>query len=555
MTDKLRRLLARKSLDSSAVPLDPVILRVTGSLITMKVKALSRSSASTSRSSIHDLRKTHKNLNPESHPQARAREYTRAVTAAKLDRMFAKPLLGELKGGHIDAISSLAVCRNNLCPVVSGAIDGTLRIWDLQTRTMVVNLEAHSRCVSGVTFGNGIDGVFYSCGEDGAIKAWSVFPRNQYISASSHGGDDSDDSGSSSSSGDDGGFAKKPSAKRPYKSMIRGSGQEEDVSPHGPMNIYRLPTTRNNSHASAFHSIDHHWSDSKFVTASSDAAVHLWDPSRTNPISSFSNLWGSDDTVTTVRWNPAERDLIAHCSNDRGIGLHDIRTASALQKTIMSMKSNSLEWNPMEPYVFLVGNEDHNSYTFDMRKLNRPTGIYKGHVGAVMSVSWSRTGTEFVTGSYDKTVRIFSVRKEGGTAAHGSNSTGVARDIYHTKRMQRVFCVGYTLDHKYILSGSDDTNIRLWKARSSEKIGQLSSREETSLQYRNALVSKYEHLPEVRRISKTRRLPKFVKTQTQAAIVQKEKRRRKETNVVKHSKPGTKKYTDEKSKAIVKTVD
>eukprot|EP00985_Skeletonema_marinoi_P030963 scaffold35064_cov71-Skeletonema_marinoi.AAC.1 len=66
----------------------------------MKVKALARPQSTTSRSSLHDLRPTHKNLNPQSHPQARAREYTRAVTAAKLDRMFASPFVGELKGGH-----------------------------------------------------------------------------------------------------------------------------------------------------------------------------------------------------------------------------------------------------------------------------------------------------------------------------------------------------------------------------------------------------------------------------------------------------------------------
>jgi len=320
--------------------------------------------------------------------------------------------------------------------------------------------------------------------------------------------------------------------------------------------VYRLPSSRNSSFASAFHSIDHHWSESQFATASSDAAVHLWDPERSTPITSFDNLWGSDDTVTTVRYNPAERDLIAHCSSDRGIGLHDTRTASALQKTIMAMKSNCLEWNPMEPYVFVVGNEDYNAYTFDMRKLSRPTTIFKGHVGAVMSVGWSPTGTEFVTGSYDKTIRIFSTRKEGGTASHGGyGSNGTARDIYHTKRMQRIFCVGYTLDHKYILSGSDDTNIRMWKARSSEKIGQLSAREESSLQYRQALVQKYSHLPEVKRIHKARRVPKFIKKETEQAMVQKEKRRRKETNVIKHSKPGTQKYTDEKGKVVVKTVD
>lgn len=516
----------------------------------MKVKALSRSQSSTTRSTLHDLRPTHKNLNPEAHPQSRAREYTRAVTAAKLDRMFAQPFLGELKGGHVDAVTCIATSRTNLCPAVTGCIDGTVRIWDLTNRKLVANLEAHSRSVSGLVFGHD-GGRVYSCGEDGVVKAWSIFPSSGATSEKTED-DDNDDNDD-----DDDGYGEKPKAIRKQPSNTKTRDGSDANASFGPHNIYRLSPSRNDRHSSnAFHSIDHHWSESKFATASSDSAVHIWDAERSTPIATFNNLWGSDDTVTTVRFNPSERDLIAHCSNDRGIGLHDTRASSALQKTIMSMKCNCLEWNPMEPYMFVVGNEDHNAYTFDMRKLHRPTGIYKGHVGAVMSVSWSPTGTEFVTGSYDKTIRIFSVRKEGGTSGHSAaNSTGVARDVYHTKRMQRVFCVGYTQDHKYILSGSDDTNIRLWKARSSEKIGQLSAREEQSLQYRNALVQKYVHLPEVKRISKSRRVPKFVKKETAQAMVQKEKRMRKEANVINHSKPGTKKFTDEKAKSIIKTVD
>ena len=441
----------------------------------------------------------------------------------------------------MDGVNVIAICRTNLLPMISGGVDGTVRIWDLQSRSMVKNLEAHTRCVSGVVFGQ--DGMFYSCGEEGLIKAWSCVPRKN--------GDDEEES----SEEDVEGYVPKPSGKTGNWKRSSDDNHDEE-SPYGPLNTYRLPSTRSSHNSVAFHSIDHHWTISQFATASSDSAVHLWDPNRFSPISSFTNLWGSDDTVTTVRYNPAESNLLAHCSNDRGIGLHDTRMGSALAKTILSMKSNCLEWNPMEPYMFVVGNEDYNAYTFDMRKLKRPTGIYKGHVGAVMSVSWSPTGTEFVTGSYDKTLRIFNVRKEGGTASHiGSSSTGTARDVYHTKRMQRVFSTAYTSDHKFIVSGSDDTNLRLWKARSSEKIGQLSSREEASLQYRSALVQKYAHLPEVKRIAKSRRVPKFVKKQTAEAVVQKEKKRRKEGNVVKHSKPGTKSYSDERGKVVVKTVD
>lgn len=35
--------------------------------------------------------------------------------------------------------------------------------------------------------------------------------------------------------------------------------------------------------------------------------------------------------------------------------------------------------------------------------------IHKGHIGAVLSIDFSPTGKEFVSGSFDKTIRIFDV--------------------------------------------------------------------------------------------------------------------------------------------------
>lgn len=37
--------------------------------------------------------------------------------------------------------------------------------------------------------------------------------------------------------------------------------------------------------------------------------------------------------------------------------------------------------------------------------------------------------------------------------------------------MQHVISVRWSADNKYVLSGSDEMNIRLWKANASEKLG------------------------------------------------------------------------------------
>lgn len=79
----------------------------------------------------------------------------------------------------------------------------------------------------------------------------------------------------------------------------------------------------------------------------------------------------------------------------------------------------------MEAFNFAAASEDHNVYIYDMRKMTRALNVLKDHVSAVMDVDFSPTGEELVTGSYDRSIRIFKTRE------------GHARDIYHTKRMQR----------------------------------------------------------------------------------------------------------------------
>lgn len=45
----------------------------------------------------------------------------------------------------------------------------------------------------------------------------------------------------------------------------------------------------------------------------------------------------------------------------------------------------------------------------------------------------------------------------------------------------------FTADARFILSGSDDGNVRIWKARASDKLGIITARERAAMEYRDTL--------------------------------------------------------------------
>ncbi|ETW03219.1 hypothetical protein H310_05623 [Aphanomyces invadans] len=468
----------------------------------MKVKTISRVEQTFTQELATDRTKIHRNFDPKLHPFERPREYTRALNAVKLDKLFAKPFVGALDG-HCDSVSCFATSNKSLVQFVSGACDGEIRLWDLPRRKCVWSVYGHGGFVRGLTVAP--DGnTFFSCSEDKSIKQWRMAIAN------------------------------------------------EDDSPE-PVQTFHGKES--------FMGIDHHWSNTTFATCSS--VVQVWDHNRSDPIHHYS--WGAD-SITSVKFNPAEASLLASTGSDRAVSLYDTRLAQSMRKIVMEMRNNALAWNPMEPYHFTVANEDHNLYTFDMRNLDRAVMIHKDHVSAVMDVAYSPTGKEFVSGSYDRSIRIFNVR------------SAKSREVYHTKRMQRwvhkiagwmhrgdlmgglflncrIFAVKFSADAKFVLSGSDDTNIRIWKAQASRTLGKLNPRERKKLEYNDALKKRYQHLTEVKRIAKHRHVPKAIKKAAAAKQEGKERETKKLANVRKHSKPGKVPLVDIRKKSVIRQVE
>ncbi|KAN0035735.1 hypothetical protein ACTA71_005023 [Dictyostelium dimigraforme] len=68
----------------------------------------------------------------------------------------------------------------------------------------------------------------------------------------------------------------------------------------------------------------------------------------------------------------------------------------------------------------------------------------------------------------------------------------------------------FTTDSRFILSGSDDMNIRVWKANSSAPLGILSNREKEKLEYQDKIKEKFKEIPELKTIATHGRVPQFV---------------------------------------------
>ncbi|XP_078433429.1 WD repeat and SOF domain-containing protein 1 [Wolffia australiana] len=452
----------------------------------MKVRMISRSTEDFTRERSGDILKVFRNYDPALRPMAKAVEYQRAINAAKLDKIFARPFIGAMDG-HADGVSCMAKNPNNLKAIFSGSMDGDIRLWDMATRRTVSQFPGHKGAVRGLTVSS--DGnILVSCGTDSTVRLWSIPPPGDWE----------------------------------YEKSINIVSEAVAVF----------------SWKHAFWAVDHQWSGNFFATAG--AQVDIWDHNRSEPVNTFG--WGNDTSIS-VRFNPGEPNLLATSASDRSIVIYDLRMSSPARKLIMKTKTNSISWNPMEPMNFTVANEDANCYSYDGRRLDEAKCVHQDHVSAVMDIDYSPTGREFVTGSYDRTVRIFQY------------NGGRSRDVYHTKRMQRVFCVKYSCDGTYLISGSDDTNLRLWKAKASEQLGVLLPREKKNHEYHEALKERYKHLPEVNRIIRHRHLPKPIYKAANLRRTMVEAERAKEKKRKAHSAPGSISTQPYRKRRIIKEVE
>lgn len=436
----------------------------------VKVVPMARSDYNLVRQKVTDAHRRLYSSDEALNPNMRAVEYTRALTAAKLDRMFAKPFVAALEG-HIDSVHALDLHPTNLAMAASGGLDGELRMWDITSHTSTfVARPAHNGAINGIAYTP--DGDYcLSGGTDKTVKLWRC-----PVSTTD------------------------PDAVAADTHLIDSWTTADAVT-----SLY--------SHASL----------PMFVTAGKDVCVYAL--SRKAPVATWN--W-SIDSVTHAIFSPTVENVVACCVTDRSVCLYDTRLQRGVAKIVLKQRANALRFNPMSPETLLVGCEDANAYVFDVRNMSKGArSSHSGHVGPILGVDWAPTGRRFATCSYDRTVRIFDTTP-GPSGASGA-------DMYHGSRMSRVWAVKWTRDDRFILSASDDANIRIWRSRASEPLRNMSSREKATFDYRHTVGERYSGFDEVHRIQRQRRVPKGIRKAQAAGRRKKDISEKKSKNIARYT--------------------
>ncbi|GAB1226242.1 hypothetical protein ENUP19_0281G0006 [Entamoeba nuttalli] len=432
-----------------------------------KFKLITRNVLTEYKELPNDLARVQRSMKEEDHPFAQAREYKRALNATKLDKIFAKPFIGNL-AGHPDGVTCITRTGNEISYMASGGYDGEVRVWNVGTKQCLYTIQAHDTVCKGISVSTTKIPYIVTCSTDHTCKLWPL-----------------------------------------------SISTEEDSKPakvNAPLMTY--------NHEIPFSCIDTRRETEDFCTGTSEG-LDLWTFSRNEIVQHYDT---ETDGVLGCKISPTENNVVGITGGNRSIILIDLRANTPIKTVYGVRRYNDLSWNPQQVYMFTACSDDWNLYTYDIRRLNEARTIHKGHLGPVLTVDYSPTGREFATGSYDKCIRIYN------------EWCGYARDCYHTQRMQKVFNVCYSGDGHYIFSGSDEGNIRIWKAFASESTKIKDKREIAKLNYLNGLKKKYKDMPEIRRIANHIHLPKelmHTKTIRDTMILSEKK---KELNRKKHAK-------------------
>jgi WD40 repeat protein len=328
---------------------------------------------------------------------------------------------------------------------------GKLRVWDVRTRTQLAVLEGHQSTIRSVSFS--FDGAqLVSGADDMSVRIWDTQTHNIACVFEGHSG--------------------------PVISVAFSSDGQHVVS--GSMdNTVRVWDTQSTKQLAVLHG---HLKDVKSVTfspdrarvasAAADGSIRIWDM-RTRPQSEIRTTIDQTDNIV-ISHNGA---LLVTTASNHG-RVWDIQTYKQIatfegdisrKPAAPRDRMSAVAFSPDDTRI-VSGSYNHNVRVWDARS-GQQLAAFECHA-RVSAVAFSTDGMRIVCGSYEDTVQLWDMEVSGQVTVFTAPENSPQRQ---QQRRSGVSAVAFSPNSLHIVSGSFDSNIRVWDAVTTAQIRVLEA--------------------------------------------------------------------------------
>lgn len=297
--------------------------------------------------------------------------------------------------GHTSAVRGIAISPDG-CTIASASYDGTLKIWDLQSNSLLRTLHGHRDRVYSVAYPSTTDSdnaLLVSGSADTTIKIWHIPSGKNRQTLTGH-------------------------TENVCSVAVSPDGQTiASGSWDSTIKIWDIPSGKCRQtltgHLSWVYGVAFSPDGTQLASASADGAIRIWDLTRTK----VGRILPSYGTILHgVAYNGIEipqsgtalQELLASCTNKGKINIWDATTGARVSTlTGHTKRLNSAAFSP-NGRTLISGSWDRTLKIWDWNQ-GIPIRTLVGHTRKVNAVAISPDGQFIVSGSHDGTVKIWGI--------------------------------------------------------------------------------------------------------------------------------------------------
>ncbi|ORZ19470.1 WD40-repeat-containing domain protein [Absidia repens] len=310
--------------------------------------------------------------------------------------------------GHGGVVSAVKFHRfNDKWYLASGADDCTVRVWDLQSRQCIAVLKSHVSVVRGLDFSS--DGqTLISGSRDKVVNVWDW-------------------------------QAKKLKTTFPIYETLETVGF---VAKDTDLSAYGRPTSE------------------VFYTGGDKGTLRLWELDTGKLIQEQEQEANSKHTISDVIYSAASQNLVA-ITNDQNILFYSIPQQLKRIKQVVGYNDEIVD------IVYLGENETHLAAATNSEQLRvydvetQNCDLVYGHKDMIICLDRSKDGNVLVTGSKDKTARIWKINLNA--TDYSERYTCVGTCVGHTESIGAIAFARKSTN--FMITGSQDRTIKYWNLR------------------------------------------------------------------------------------------